>query len=351
VIRFPLRVVALSSVVFLVLAGCTSLLGDFSVGDVGGGGDGGEDASDGAANGDTTHVPPGPDAADTATGPDTSGTTEGGDTSVAVDSGEGGTADVVVEQSAPWTPAVLDAAGELAFWLEASSANVVISNGVVGVWNDLSKNKNAATNSNTGPTVVASAINGHDALNFSSANLSLDMNDATSLQFGTDQIYIAAVAQVTAGSPYFFAKYTTMLAGGMPYFGTGIMFYATSLTTDSGSNIGPVVVDNYQSGNEIDWNGTGFEDGAFHIVALRRTNSQTFVLSVDDQALETGSTGLWDVSVPGQTASLGAIHFGTFVPTTNFDLAEVLAVHPSTGVVADTDVANVHAYLKKKYGL
>jgi hypothetical protein len=346
----PLRVLTLSSVAFVVLGGCASLLGDFSAGDVGGGGDGGDDSSDGATNGDTRPVPPGPDAADsradTASGPDTSGA----DTSVAMEAGEGG-AEAGVDQSAPWTPAALDQAGELAFWLEASSANVVISNGVVGVWNDLSQNKNNASNSNDGPTVVSSAIHGHAALSFGAAGLQLYMNDATSLQFGADQLYIAAVAQVTAGSPYFFAKYTTMLSGGMPYFATGILFCATSLTTDAGSIIGPAVDDNYQLGNEVDWKGTGLEDGAFHIVAMRRTNSTTFVLSVDDQPLETGTTGLWDVSVPGQSASVGSIHFGSFVPTTAFEIAEVLAVHSSSGVVADADVANVHAYLKQKYGL
>jgi hypothetical protein len=351
-----LRVSALSSIAIVVLAGCASVLGDFSVGDVGVGGDGGEEASDGAAKGDTTPVPPGPDAADsgrdTASGPDTSGA----DTSVAMEAGEGAAADTgaeaAVDQSAPWTPAALDAAGELAFWLEASSGNVVISNGVVGVWNDLSQNKNNASNSNDGPTVISSAIHGHDALNFGASGLQLYMTDATSLQFGTDQIYIAAVAQVSNGSPYFFAKYTTMLSAGMPRYATGLMFYATTQTTsEGGSVLGPVVDDNYQSGDEVDWNGTGFEDGAFHIVAMRRTNSTTFVLSVDDQPLETGTTGLWDVSVPGQNASVGAVHFGTVVPLTSFEIAEVLAVHPSSGVVADGDVANVHAYLKQKYGL
>ena len=213
-------------------------------------------------------------------------------------------------------------------------------------------NKNDATNPNNGPTVVASAIHGHDALNFASSGLSLAMSDATSLQFGTDQVYIAAVAQVTSGSPYFFAKYSTMMAVGTPpTYATGLLFLAEQITGDGSSNLGPVIEDNDQPGNEIDWNGTGFEDGAFHIVAMRRTSSQTFVLSVDDQATEMGSTGLWNVSESGEDAVVGSIQWGTFRPPTNFDLAEVLAVHPSSGVVADTDVANVHAYLKQKYGL
>jgi hypothetical protein len=340
--------------VLVGLAGCTSLLGDFSVGDAGGAGDGGSDST---SSGDTAPVPPGPDAgdsaADTASSPDTGAVDSGAgaDTSVAMEAGEAATADVVGETTAPWTPAALDAKGELAFWLEASAANVVISGGVVGVWNDLSQNKNNATNPNTGPTSVAAAINGHDVLNFASSGLSLAMNDAASLEFGTDQVYITAVAQVTSGSPYFFGKYTTMPAGGMAVFSTGILFYATSLTTDAGSIVGPVLRDNYQSGNEVDWNGTGFEDGAYHIVAMRRTSSSNFVLSVDDQALETGQTGLWDVSVSGDDVYVGSIQFGTFRPPTNFNLAEILAVHSSTGVVADSDVTLVHAYLKQKYGL
>jgi hypothetical protein len=343
-----LRVAVLSSVAFVVLAGCASLLGDFSTGDAGiaGGDDGGPDASDGTSNGDTSSVP-GPDARDS--GADTA---SGAETSVGIEGGEGGAADTGVDQSAPWTPAVLDAAGELALWLEASSGNVVISNGTVGIWKDLSQNKNDASNSNGGPTVVASAIHGHDALNFASANLSLTMKDATSLQFGTDQVYIAAVARVTSGSAHFFSKFTTQVSGGGVFYSTGLLFFAGPLTTSGGSSIiGPIVEVNSQAGDEVDWNSTGFEDGAFHVVAMRRTNSTTIVLSVDDQALETGQTGLFDVSVTGRTAYVGAVHFGNINPTTNFDLAEVLAVHPSSGIVSDADVASVHSYLKQKYGL
>jgi hypothetical protein len=347
VIHSPLRIAALSSVAFLVSAGCTSLLGDFSSDGGVTMGDGGLDASDGTSSGDTRPTGPGPDAGDA--GGDTKTGDAGGDTSVG---GEGGALDGGADQSAPWTPAVLDAAGELAFWLEASSANVVISNGLVGVWNDLSKNKNDAANSNSGPTLVASAIHGHDALNFASSGLALVMNDAASLQFGTDQVYIAAVARVTSGAPYFFGKFSTTVSGGGVVYSTGLIFCATAQTTsEGGSIIGPAAIVNWQAGNEVDWNSTGFEDGNVHIAAMRRASSTTIVLSVDDQPLESGQTGLFDVSEPGQGAYVGSVQFGNFHPTVNFDIAEVLAVHSSTGVVGDSDVANVHAYLKQKYGL
>jgi hypothetical protein len=347
------RTAALSSVVVAsLLWGCASLLGDFSPGEAGtGGGEGGPDVGSvpvaDAGSGGDVGTGPGVDAAEDgpATGQDASGAP---DASSGNDGGDAG-----VDQAAPWTPAALDQAGELALWLEASSANLVISGGLVESWKDLSKNKNDASNPNGGPTVLPSAINGHDAVNFASFGVTLAMADAASLQFAMDQIYITAVAKVTKGSPYFFAKYATGVSGAGVYYSAGLLFLATAGVSDAGASIiGPVAEVSALSGNELDWDAPCFEDGNFHIVAMRRTSSSTLELTVDDQTPVTTETGDFDVSEPGQSAYLGSVSFGSVHPATNFDIVELLAVHSaSSGVVADSDVANVHAYLKQKYGL
>ena len=353
-----------------MLAGCASLLGDFSVGNAGGAGeDGGGDAAPIADSGQVSEGggadsgSPDSGNADSGSAADSGSTDSGSPDSGSADSGHADSAaadtgatdsglDTGIDQGAPWTPTVLDQAGELALWLEASSTNLVVSGGLVESWNDLSKNKNNASNPNNGPTAVSSVINGHDALNFATDGIALAISDATSIQFATDQVYITAVAQVRHGSPYFFGKYTTTGTGAGQFYSTGLLFWATGGTADSGASIiGPVADVNSLTGNEVDWDQPCFEDGKFHIVAMRRTSSDTIELTVDDQPAVTGQTGNFDVSQAGQAAYVGSVAFGSIHPVTNFDIAEILAVHSSSGVVADTDVAKLHAYLKTKYGL
>ena len=105
------------------------------------------------------------------------------DAPASADAGSDAKADVV----GPWTPAVLDGAGSLALWLEASSANVVVSSGNVGKWKDQSKNKTDAVNANTGPTVLTGAVNGHDALHFGVASVTLAIADGV-VPFRSDRL-------------------------------------------------------------------------------------------------------------------------------------------------------------------
>jgi len=341
-----------------LLAGCASLLGDFSVGEgTDGGIDGGTDGTSPVPDGgfdasDTGTTPKGDSgadgAADTGGGPQDANTgDDGAPDSGPIDSGLDG-----ADQSAPWTPAVLDQAGSLALWLEASGPNVVISGGLVETWNDQSKNKNDASNPNGGPTVAPMAINGHDALTFDSVGVTLGIPDAQSLQFGTDQVYITAVAKVNMGTPYFFGKFTAGQSGAGSFYSTGLVFLAQSGTDDAGATIlGPVVKVNSLAGDEVDWGGPAFEDGKAHVVAMRRTSASGMRVTVDSKPPVEAQTGSFDVSEPGQPTLIGAVLFGNFHPSTNFEIAEIVAVHSSTGVVADADVANLHGYLMHKYGL
>jgi hypothetical protein len=318
--------------------GCTSLLGDFSSG---GGADGGVTGEDGPVSTDG--------ATDSATVMD-SGATDGGAVDARADSASADSgADV---DAAPWSPTTLDAAGKLALWLEASSSNVVVSSGLVGMWNDLSSNANDATNTTGGPQVETAAVNGHDAVHFNARDVTLSITDAASLQFGTDQFAIAAVARASTGGGYFFSKALYGRTGGGSDYSAGFELLVENQANDAGNQlVYPVAHVDSSSGNEIDWSGNGFEDGNYHVLVMRRPNSFELALTLDSQTTQTAPTGAFNVSQTGQAVVIGGIAYGSFNSPVDLSIAEMLVIHSSTGVVADADVASVQAYLKQKYGL
>jgi hypothetical protein len=248
---------------------------------------------------------------------------------------------------------VLDQAGQLALWLEASATNLVISSGAVGTWKDLSQNKNDATNAQVGPLAQSAIVNGHDAVRFNTYGVGLGIADAASLQLASDQMYLVAVARSTYASGSFFSKVTTAVSGAGVYYVSGLEFFVAAGTNDAGATIlFPSAHIDSQSGNSIVWGDSVFDDGKFHIVALRRTNAATLAMTVDDQAARTAPVGAFSLSAVGKGAVVGSVAYGNLRPTVDFSIAELVLVHdPRSGVVADADVASLHAYLKQKYGL
>jgi len=328
----------------LSIAGCSAILGDFSVGDAGGPPDGG-----GTADGTTI----GPDGGgDDATTFDGSGGETGGPEGGGNPGPESGATDADADAGPPWTPAALDQAGALAAWFEASSGNLVLSSGTVGVWKDLSANHNDASTTSGGPSVDASAVSGHDAVHFTARNVILTMKDAASLQFGSDQVFLEAVARASGGYGYFWSKVTTGASGGGSYYQSGLELFTVNGTNDAGASIYPAAHISNLAGNEVDWPGPGLLDAKFHRVALRRIDSSTLSLGIDDQPAVQASTGAFDISQVGNDVEIGGVGYGTFLAKVDLEIAEMLVVHsPQTGVVGDADVANVQAYLKQKYGL
>jgi hypothetical protein len=293
-----------------------------------------------------------------------------GDTAAPPDSGSDATLDSAADSApdvvsgdggdaGPWTPAVLDQAGELALWLEASASNLVISSGQVGTWTDLSKNHNDVINAQGGPSVDPGVVNGHDAVHFDTHGVTLVAADAPSLRFAADQFLMVAVAKESTRGLYFFSKATVHTGVTGQSFFSGVEFYGDQGTVDGGDGglvlypAAHIAADTLDSGTAVNdpaaWNGSVFDDGQFHIVELRRPNAGSLTLVVDDQTPQTTSVGGFDVSQAGNGVRIGSVAYGTVTPPMNGELAELIVVHAA--VVADSVETSVHAYLKTKYGL
>jgi len=252
--------------------------------------------------------------------------------------------DVITD--AGFTPLVLDQAGKLALWLEATSSDITIADGGVTAWKDKSKNHNdAKALGTTFPFVVSGVISGHDGVKFDAFGSALTIADAKSLQFATDQTHIVAVAKLSTLRSFFFGKTTSPTDGAVF---TGLSFFiANGGNTDASSfSLSP-----YASVSGVDsvtWgNGNELTDGKFHLVAYRRTDATHIEVWLDDLAPKIATVPAVDVSATGSDVSFGPIG-GPSTP--DMTLVEELVLHDPSGVT-DGDVSNVHTYLKQKYGL
>jgi hypothetical protein len=273
-------------------------------------------------------------------------------------SGPEATSDVVIPTSdggdaGSWTPAVLDQSDQLALWLEPSASNFVIVTSAVGTWKDLSKNHNDAMCGSGCPSIDTAAINGHDAVRFDQKAMVLDVADSPSLQFGIDDIYVAAVASSAGqdGHGVFFTKSIFGACNGFCPYIQGLEFWLNGNQVDAGGT-GLSLSTRLDPSNQADWTDPVFDDGKFHRVAMRRAgNGFSLYQSVDDAVPRAYSTGQKDLSneagasIGGWEPSLGVL------PTVHLDLAELIIVHAKGALVADQTVLDVQKYLKAKYGI
>jgi hypothetical protein len=252
-----------------------------------------------------------------------------------------------------WTPAQLDDVDELALWLEPSPANLTVSNGVLSVWKDRSKNHNDAKGMVSGPTVHAALLNGHGTAHFEQ-DVVLTIDDAPTLQFSTDQVYIAAIVRLipTGGVGYFFSKAVTAPSGGGPLYNGGLELWAAPGAVDGGAlatfprtRIAPA------AGDELAWGDAVFDDGKFHFVAVRRIDATSLSLAVDGQTPGLAQTEALSINEVGRAVRLGGVRYGNVSKPLDLDIAEIVVVHRSASIVSDDTAASVRTYLTTKYGL
>jgi hypothetical protein len=300
-----------------------------------------------ACVGDDNITPPNDSGADTTTPNDATATDATPNDSAPVDAADAG----------PWTPAVLDADGSLALWLEASSGNLTVSAGSVEKWSDLSKNHNDAINAAGGPSVDTAAVNGHDALTFGNG-FNLTITDNATLRFGTDQFVIMTVGNDTENGPLgFFSKVQTKTSNvGVTSLYQGVELIATASTFDGGSGLIPIArfaQDFADAGTSsiqsVEVDAPIFDDGHFHMIGARRSNPSVLTVYADQNSVTNNATTDDDVSVPGIDVTIGALKYGKNVIAVSGDVAEIVVVHAP--IISDATVTDLQTYLKTKYAL
>ena len=244
----------------------------------------------------------------------------------ATDAATDAASDAATDASA-WEPSQLSG---LVLWLQQSGLSG--DAGAVSVWSDSSGNNKDFTANQTAPTRDTAAIGGNDAVKFQATPL---VSAQGAFSWSTGNLVIEVVTKLGA------------CTGGCPLWSTADGNTAPPLLlqaagADAGSSLVLQGVMRTDTGLSAP-----FAAGA-HVVGLRRTGSTTAEVRVDGTATSFTLSSNLDLSAV-ETASLG-VYENILSNTTTFltgDIAEVVAAqNPS-----NSDVSQLEAYLKAKYGL
>ena len=268
---------------------------------------------------------------------------DGGTDATTTDSGGGdAAADAAPDAPAPFTPASFGS--DLALWLVGD--DVSDTAGQVDTWYDQSTYKTNPTQADTSfrPLHEQKVLNGHDVVDFNGSAVALaiapDADAGTTpanLSFGqTDDFVIAAVVSESANMPaagWVFVKTLFTCTGGCaPKDGLVFGINVPSLADEVSAR--ESIADGYLSTT-----GVPLADHAYHVVVLRRIGETTLQLRTDGVPKNATITG-FDVSQPQVALTIGASQ-GTFQGTFAFRMAELVAVHRTSGAINDADVSNI----------
>lgn len=242
----------------------------------------------------------------------------------------------------------------LVLWLDANKG-ITLVNGKASVWLDQTTFHNDAAQAIAlrQPTPVPAVINGNPVMHFdkgsggqgSVGNMML-IKDAVSLQWGTGDFFLATVARFdnaisdapTRGNGLFYSKAAfssgfpgPTLLGNIPGNGTATvgLFGGTAGTL-----------------NNFVTSPTAYNNNTPHLFALQRTGVK-LDLRVDGTSVATATSTGGNIDNVGTMARIGADGDASF-NRLNGDIAETLAVK---GAMSGSDLTNIEATLKTKYGL
>lgn len=225
----------------------------------------------------------------------------------------------------------------LAVWLKADAIQGLTNGSPVSVWADLSGNGyNAMQTLSTNPPIyVTNAMNGLPVVRFNSTN-------NTYLWFYRpvqDDFTIICVFQSTQG----------LGSGTLYYQGAGLVNGEVSgVVNDFGSCLfanGSVCAG---TGNPdvAALSGTGYANGAPHIMTFKRTKSTGLIsLYLDGNPISTTTGGTQSLTSPNQLV-LGALQ-----TLNNFLTGDIAEVQIYSAALADTDRLGLERALKCKYGM
>jgi len=286
--------------------------------------------------------------------PDSGPTDDGSAPDVSTD--DGGTDGTTTLDAGPFDPSTLGS--NLVLWLEGDKGVTQTTNNVSAWADQTSYHNDASGGSGQGahqPTYNATAINGLPAVEFAipqqqnQASQYLTIADSASLQFGSGDFAIFMVAEYTN---------STQGQGGSQ----GMFYYKVAGNTVP---TGPELLGNAGSGtnnalesrirarlnaaDNVNSADTGYNDGTYHRIGMRRNGSALEVWSDGKVASFTPDAGAaGDVSATGTDVNIGAEVNGYPQFRLAGGIAEVVGVK---GTISDADVTNLDGYFKSKYGL
>jgi hypothetical protein len=235
----------------------------------------------------------------------------------------------------------------LALWLVADMGVVTNGNNVAS-WTDQSGNRNNAnqTTASRQPLFVSGALNGHAVVRFGFNGMqnALEVADAVTLQWGSDDFTIEMVARYTNPSPN--ALLYSKQAIPAPYVGAAL--WGNQLLA-SGAGVFSAQVE-YKSGYFAGSAMRGLNDGLARLYGGRRTGGTDVETRINGLAVGAQVTPtVVDVSAVGIPVSLGLdVNNGEGSQQLDGDVAEIVAIH---GTTAAADLACLESYLVSKYAL
>ena len=231
----------------------------------------------------------------------------------------------------------------LVLWLDAAQG-VTTNGSAISAWADQSTQKNDATAGTATPTLVAASINGLPAAHFDANSAQyVSVADATSLQFGTGDFYIAVVAKFdndpTNGPTTGLGALYTKLGPS-----SGLLFFANDLDFNNTQVLAGLSELEDPTPTEVAY-GASYNDGTPRLYAVERVSGAE-ALRVNGAAVAT-STSSVDVSEIGVEVDIGDMASQSSAALDG-DIAEIIAVK---GTLASSDRSSIEAYLEGKYGL
>lgn len=249
------------------------------------------------------------------------------------------------DSSTPFSPSQLPG---LVLWLDAGQGVTTVQS-TVSVWADQSGRNNNATQptATQRPSLVPAVINGHPVVRFDGANTALQIADAASLQWGTDDYTIEIVGSwknVGTSTAMLYAKavYDTS-----PY--PGALVWANMQDASTSTALG--AANESTAGYYVTGTMMNLNDGTARLYAARRyggTNLEVRINGVSDKSVAMPTAR--DVSATGNVAYIGGHPQSatSVIQALDGDIAEVIAVH---GTLTPAQLTDLETYLKTKYGL